>query len=113
MRFQPIMVPRPSATATANLTQIGMNLVTLSMLDLSLAEDLCSSGFVELVTLVDLPERFGDEVEIAAQLHTLIFTHGVEILSSGQLGSEISRHLVPTAAQVRSVSLTGSLQVAG
>jgi len=30
MRFQPIMVPRPSAIATAILTQVGMNLVALS-----------------------------------------------------------------------------------
>ncbi len=30
MRFQPIMVPRPRARATATLTQVGMNLVDLS-----------------------------------------------------------------------------------
>jgi hypothetical protein len=30
MRFQPIMVPRPSAIATATFTQVGMNLVALS-----------------------------------------------------------------------------------
>ena len=28
MRFQPIIVPRPSAMATANFTQVGMKLVT-------------------------------------------------------------------------------------
>ncbi len=31
MRFQPIMVPRPKAIATANFTQAGINLVSLSM----------------------------------------------------------------------------------
>jgi hypothetical protein len=30
MRFQPIIVPRPSAIATATLTQVGINLVALS-----------------------------------------------------------------------------------
>ena len=33
MRFQPIIVPKPKAMATATLTQAGMNLVTLSMLE--------------------------------------------------------------------------------
>ena len=32
MRFQPTMVPMPSARATATLTQAGMNLVALSTL---------------------------------------------------------------------------------
>jgi hypothetical protein len=31
MRFQPTMVPSPSAMATATFTQSGMNLVALSM----------------------------------------------------------------------------------
>src|ERR1700722_7830058 len=31
MRFQPIMVPRPSAIATATFTQVGMNLVARSI----------------------------------------------------------------------------------
>ncbi len=30
MRFQPTIVPRPSAIATATLTQVGMNLVAPS-----------------------------------------------------------------------------------
>ena len=34
MRFQPTMVPRPRARATATLTQPGMNLVALSILPL-------------------------------------------------------------------------------
>src|SRR4029077_2440696 len=34
MRFQPTMVPRPSAIATATFTQVGMNLVAWSRDDL-------------------------------------------------------------------------------
>ena len=44
MRFQPIMVPRPRASATATLTQVGMNLVDLSRKPLVVGDGLGVGG---------------------------------------------------------------------
>ncbi len=44
MRFQPTIVPRPSAIATATLTQSGMNFVELSISLLNAVTFFCVSG---------------------------------------------------------------------
>jgi hypothetical protein len=67
MRFQPIMVPRPSAIATATLTQSGMNLVALSS-ELLVGVEVATSSLLEVVFLVlhQEADRLGGQVHVVA-----------------------------------------------
>ena len=111
MRFQPIMVPRPSASATATFTQTGMNLVSLSMWLFSAAADFCSAGSVEFLLLVQLfralPKSGTDRcAECCAGPGQFRQRLVLPVRSS-----EISRHLVPIAAKVRSFHFARRFQI--
>jgi hypothetical protein len=82
MRFQPIMVPRPSAMATAIFTQVGMNLVALSSEPLfvgvrSVATRRGEAGFLVLHQEAD---RLGGQVHVVAGV--------ADDVSAGTLASE-------------------------
>ena len=96
MRFQPIMVPRPSAIATATFTHTGMNLVSLSMCVFSEAADFCSSGSSSLWAFNNFPSASD------VRYKSLRNSERCGLVSSERLVlplrvSEISLHLVPIA----------------
>jgi hypothetical protein len=85
MRFQPIMVPSPSAMATATFTQSGMNLVVWSISILEAVEVLAGRAI----------ERLG--VRILA-VHADRFRGQVHVVPD--VGDALSRYLREAAARL-------------
>ena len=69
MRFQPIIVPSPSAIATATFTQLGMNLVELSSSFLySTSVCLVRSGYVDRLRLAEQPQALAHQIHFVADV---------------------------------------------